>query len=66
MRPVETCGANSRIIHYTINGAAPTKASPVFGNAIAVSKTTTIKAIAVAVGDYPSVVSAATYTINAK
>jgi len=51
-------------IHYTLNGTIPTKSSPTFLNAIPISKTTTVNAIAIAVGDLPSSVTTATYTIK--
>ena len=37
-------------IHYTIDGSTPGTASPVYTGAIAISKTTTVKAIAAASG----------------
>ena len=51
-------------IHYTTNGSTPTKSSPTFLNSIKLTKTTTIKAIATAAGDQPSIVSTAIYTIK--
>lgn len=52
------------VIYYTINGTTPTTSSSVYGGSIAVTDTTTIKAIAVAPGDTPSPVVSGTYTIN--
>ena len=52
-------------IYYTTNGAAPTKKSKVFLNAIPVSSgKVTIKAMAVAAGDAPSAVVSQSYTIK--
>ncbi len=51
-------------IYYTTNGTTPTTASPVYGTAIAVGATTTIKALAVATGYSISAVATATYTIG--
>jgi glucosylceramidase len=53
-------------IYYTTNGTAPTSSSIPFSESspIAVSSTTTIEAIAVAVGYSNSTVATGTYTIN--
>jgi hypothetical protein len=56
-----TAGAT---IHYTTDGSAPTAASPAFSAPIPVSRTTTIRAIAVASGMANSGVAAATYTLQ--
>jgi hypothetical protein len=45
------------VIHYTTNGTTPTASSPEYGGAIAITETTTIKAIAVAKGYANSAVS---------
>ncbi len=50
-------------IYYTTNGAPPTTHSTLYAGPVTVSKTDTIKAIAVAAGIRPSLVSAALYTI---
>ena len=51
-------------IHYTVDGSEPTTASPTYTTAIAVSATTTIKAIAAKTGMSVSDVATATYTIS--
>lgn len=51
-------------IYYTTNGTDPTISSNVYSSAISVSKTTTIKAMAVKEGMNNSGVATATYTIN--
>src|ERR1022692_2294363 len=59
-RPRTPPGAS---IYYTTNGAPPTTHSTLYAGPVTVSKTDTIKAIAVAAGIRPSLVSAALYTI---
>ena len=51
-------------IYYTIDGSTPTSSSTVYSGAITVSKSATIKAIAVASGMLDSEVASATYTIT--
>jgi hypothetical protein len=51
-------------IHYTVDGSEPTVSSPTYTSAIAVSATTTIKAMAAKTGMTSSDVATATYTIN--
>jgi hypothetical protein len=60
-----TTTANA-VIHYTVDGTAPTNASPVFDpdNPIIVTANVTIKAVAVAEGYDPSSTLTAAYTIS--
>ncbi len=51
-------------IYYTTNGSTPTTSSTVYSGSIAVSSTTTIKALATKSGDNNSSVASATYTIS--
>jgi hypothetical protein len=51
-------------IYYTLNGDTPTIKSKVFSTSIVVTGDETIKAMAVASGDEPSAVAAATYKIQ--
>jgi hypothetical protein len=51
-------------IYYTLDGSTPTTASATYSVPLAVSATTTVKAIAVASGYTASPVSSATYTIS--
>ena len=59
---VATSGAT---IHYTTDGTTPTASSPVYGGPISVTRSTTIRAIAVASGMTDSAVASATYTLQA-
>jgi hypothetical protein len=52
------------VIHYTIDGSTPTTASPVYTAPIAVTRSTTIRAIAAASGMVNSAVSNATFTLQ--
>ncbi len=58
-----TAGAT---IHYTLDGNDPNAGSPVYSAPIALSATTTVKAIALAAGYTASPVSTATYTFPTK
>jgi hypothetical protein len=58
---VATAGAT---IHYTTDGSTPTTASPVYTAPIAVTRSTTIRAMAAASGMVNSAVSSATYTLQ--
>jgi hypothetical protein len=51
-------------IHYTVDGSTPTTGSPVYTAPIAVTRSTTIRAIAAASGLVNSAVSSATYTLQ--
>ena len=59
-----TCSTPEATIHYTVDGTEPTAESPVYGEAINVDKTMTIKAIAMKEGMTNSEIASATYTIN--
>jgi len=65
-QPVTIADSNkAAVIYYTIDGTTPSTKSLIYSKAIAVSKTTTVKALAVASGLTPSAVVSATYTITA-
>ena len=51
------------VIHYTLDGSAPTNASPVLTGPINVTASVTIKAVAVAEGYDPSSTLTAAYTV---
>ena len=55
-----TAGAT---IYYTLNGSTPTTASTIYGVAVSIPSTTTVKAMAVATEDTQSAVATAMYTI---
>jgi len=57
------CATEGATIHYTLDGTDPTANSPVYAEAIVVSATTTVKAMAVKEGMNNSNVTSATYTI---
>ena len=59
-----TCATDGATIYYTTNGSDPTTSSSVYSAPIAVSATTTIKAMAVKTGMTDSEVATATYTIE--
>lgn len=56
--------AAGAVIYYTTDGSAPTTNSPVYSTAVTVSKSETIKAIAIAAGMPASTITSATYTIQ--
>ena len=57
-----SCTTTDAVIHYTLDGSAPTASSATYSAALEVSATTTIKAIAVKEGLTDSDVASATYT----
>ena len=59
---VATSGAT---IRYTTDGTTPTASSPVYGGPISVTRSMTIRAIAMAGGMTDSAVASATYTLRA-
>ncbi len=60
-----TCATEGATIYYTTNGEVPTSASTQYTEALSISETTTIKAIAIK-GDDVSDVATASYTILEK
>jgi hypothetical protein len=52
------------VIYYTTDGSTPTTASAVYGSAISVTSSSTLKALALAPGFTQSVVASAVYTIQ--
>ena len=58
------CATQDATIYYTTNGTTPTPNSTPFTEAITISETTTLKAIAVKQGMTDSSVATATYTIQ--
>jgi chitobiase/beta-hexosaminidase-like protein/VCBS repeat protein len=59
---VATSGAT---IHYTTDGTTPTASSPAYGGPIFVTRSTTIRAVAMASGMTDSAAASATYTLQA-
>ena len=57
-----TCETDGATIHYTLNGNDPDESSPVYSEALTITTTTTVKAIAVKEGFTNSAVASATYT----
>lgn len=61
-----SCATSGATIYYTTDGSAPTTSSSVYSSPIAVSTTTTLKAIGVKSGMDNSAVASATYTFPAE
>lgn len=59
-----SCTTDGATIHYTTNGDVPTTSSAVYSTPIAISETTTVKALGVKTGMSNSNVASATYTIE--
>jgi len=59
-----TCATNGATIYYTTNGAEPTTGSTPYTTPLAISSTTTLKAIATAPGRAQSAIASGTYTIS--
>ena len=59
-----TDAAGGATIYYTTDGTTPTKSSPVYGGPIIVSKSESVKALAVVSGYSPSAIGVAVYKIT--
>jgi hypothetical protein len=59
-----TCTRIDAQIHYTLDGSAPTTASPLFTSAFTITASTTVKAIAVASGSSDSGITSEQFTIK--
>ena len=59
-----SCTTAGATIHYTLDGSTPTANSATYSTPIAISETTTVKAMAVKTGMTNSNVATATYTIQ--
>jgi hypothetical protein len=59
-----TCSTPGASIHYTLDGSTPTASSTLYASPIALSSSTTLRAIATAPGFTQSAVASADYVIN--
>ena len=59
-----TCGTSGAVIHYTLDGSAPTAGSTTYTDPITLTATKTIKAIAVKAGYKDSAVATANLTVG--
>ena len=59
-----TCKTEGAEIHYTTDGTDPTASSPVYSSAITISRTTTVKAIAIKAGMDNSKIATANYHVD--
>jgi hypothetical protein len=60
-----TTTTSGATIHYTVDGTNPTTTSPVYSSPVAITSTTTLKAIAVKSGMSNSTIQSGLYSINA-
>lgn len=58
------CTTDGATIHYTTDGTDPTTSSAVYSSPLAISQTTTVKAMAAKAGMNNSTIASATYTIE--
>ena len=59
-----TCPDAAAVIHYTLDGTTPTTSSPAFTDAVPITATTTVKAIASREGLMSSATTTVTYTLK--
>ena len=59
-----TCKTEGAVIHYTTDGTDPTASSPTYSSPITISRTTTVKAIAVKDGMDNSKIATANYHVD--
>lgn len=58
-----SCSTDGATIHYTVDGSTPTTESPQYSSAIAITTTTTIKAVAVKSGVVSSAVASGAFSV---